>query len=437
MNNERPLEEIIGERSFAVLLQTAVQPLSRLCNTLAGQPSTKWGKRHFYQLSIEADSLESFLDDYGARFNRTYSLLRELVASLRWFSLAGFSLSHVEGRLETYGIESALSAGEFSNFRACMEDARKGVGEVLEKLSAQIRKETGLLGLSWGEEIFPENNLGGGMPRHRLPRNVGQEDLLEEKERIAEIAAKYEVACLMLAELRARPLENPKERAELLNLVCSETQARVYEATVHNLQSSYDTFVKNTVAEGSDARLPRLRGHMSVTLHLLEAVTFLTHFVERHENDQRSEAADMHLSRLVDRAAVEHIILNDLLMGAILVLTRGQSLAHEILADYTNVQELTVDLPPDLRLHARPASLIVNVVAHHGTPVELEVSGQRCNAGSILELLVTLGSHPDARRLLFRGDENPLRDIRLLFEHGMGEHGMNLLPPVLSYLRSG
>jgi hypothetical protein len=79
--------------------------------------------------------------------------------------------------------------------------------------------------------------------------------------------------------------------------------------------------------------------------------------------------------------------------------------------------------------------LIVGIVGHFGTPVEFEVQGHKCNAGSILELLVTVGSHPDARRFVFRGDENPLRDIGLLFQNGLGEHGLDRLPERLSYLR--
>ena len=65
----------------------------------------------------------------------------------------------------------------------------------------------------------------------------------------------------------------------------------------------------------------------------------------------------------------------------------------------------------------------------------MEVEGHPCNAGSILELMVAVGSHPEARRFTFSGDEHPLRDIGLLFEHGLGEHGLDRLPGVLSYLR--
>jgi phosphotransferase system HPr (HPr) family protein len=114
---------------------------------------------------------------------------------------------------------------------------------------------------------------------------------------------------------------------------------------------------------------------------------------------------------------------------------RGRQSAEALLRAYTNLQELVVELPDDLKLHARPAALIVGIVNRYATPVELEVDGRRCNAGSILDVLVTVGSHPDARKYLFRGDENPLRDIGLLFENGLGEHGIDSLPAELHYLR--
>jgi hypothetical protein len=64
------------------------------------------------------------------------------------------------------------------------------------------------------------------------------------------------------------------------------------------------------------------------------------------------------------------------------------------------------------------------------------VAGYRCNAGSILDLLVAVGSNPDARRYVFRGDVHPLRDIGVLFESGLGEDGIENLPASLHYLKS-
>lgn len=433
---ERSLEEIIQERAFAGLLQTHAQPFFRLCNTLGRQPCDTWAKKHFHQIVSAADSLESYLDDYGARFNRTYAALREQVASLRWFAMAGFSLAHLDGRLASYDLEASMSAQEFAEARDSIRSARSFIDETVRTLLEQIVHECDALGLERTPELYPEQHIEGVAPRQRLPRNVGQEDLVDENQKIAEVASKYLACCDMLEDLGVRTLEDPVKRDELLARCCSEARARVYEATVHNLQSTYDTNIKNSVVEGRDNRLPRLRGHLSTALHLLEAVTFLTHFVERHEGGQRNEAVERRITQVVQRARVQYVILNDLLADAVRFMVSGRGIAEELLQTYTNLQELVVELPDELKLHARPASLIVGIVGHYGTPVELELNGQRCNAGSILELLVTIGSNPDAHRFVFRGDENPLRDIGLLFRHGLGERGMDALPPQLGYLRS-
>ena len=256
-----------------------------------------------------------------------------------------------------------------------------------------------------------------------------------EEQRIAEVATKYKEACGMLEDLGIKRLGDPVRREEYLAAHFSEERSRVYEATVHNLQSAYDTFIKNTVIESRDARLPRLRGHISVALHLLEVATELIHFVERHEAEERTRDAARRLSALVSREDVRQLTLDVLLYWAGRVLTSAEPLATELLPAYMDLSELQVELEGDIVLHARPASLIVGIVNHHGTAVEMEVEGATCNAGSILELMMTVGTHPEARSFVFRGDAQPLRDIQLLFENGVGERGLDALPEELDYLR--
>jgi phosphotransferase system HPr-like phosphotransfer protein len=162
----------------------------------------------------------------------------------------------------------------------------------------------------------------------------------------------------------------------------------------------------------------------------------MTHFVDRHESGMRNDVVERRIGALVRREDVRDITLNHLLYWAAQFMRRGRTLAEDLLPSYTNVQVLEVELAEDLTLHARPAALIVGIVNRYGTPVEMEVEGKKCNAGSILDLMVTVGSRPDVRRFIFRGDVNPLRDIQLLFQSGIGESGIDGLPAALSYLRS-
>ena len=426
------LEELVEERQFVGILQTHAGSFFRLSNTLLGVKRKLWNKKHIFQLINEADSLESFLDDYGARYNQTYAFLTEVVASIRGFASAGYSLTHMLGRMDSYGLD--VPEEEYGEAKAAIQKAKTFIRQSLVRMMEAVREEAVKLGVEISPQGFPEDSFKRVSARRRLPRNVGQADLVDEEQKIAEVATKYLQACAMLAEIGIQPIEDPDARRKFFANACTEEQARVYEATVHNLQSFYDTHIQNTVLEGRDPRLPRLRGHVSTGLHLLQTVTHLVHFIERHEDEVRSEDVKRQIGQLVRRQRVQEVTLNSLLVYANRFLQLAAKDAEALLPAYTDVQELEVEVPTEVTLHARPVSLIVGIVQRYGTPVQMEVAGQRCNAASILELLVCVGSHPEERTFRFHGDVRPLLDIRLLFESGLGELGTDSLPDQLDYL---
>jgi len=428
------LEQVIPEGAFASLLERQGDMLFRLAETLVGRADADWTRRHFFQLVSEADSVEAFLDDFGARHNRAFAHLRELVASVRGFALAGFSISHLASRLDGY--PNVLSTGEAAAASDSVRRVHAFLQRTVRRLLAAVLDESRKLGVKLPSEPFPEERWREDGPRRKLARNMGQDELASDEQKTAEIASKFVHAAGLFEELAPRRIAVEHERESWLQRHCSEEHARSLEATVHNLQSAYDTWVKGTTIEAGDPRLPKLRGHASAALHLMEATTQLTHFVERHERTGRDDATARRIAALVSQSEVRDITLNHMLVHAAVYMRRGRSVAEDLLPSYTNVQEIDVELREDVMLHARPAALIVGIVHRYGTPVEMVVEGRRCNAGSILEMMVTVGSAPDARRFRFRGDEHPLRDVALLFQHALGEDGLDLLPQELAYLRS-
>ncbi|MDP6538042.1 MAG: HPr family phosphocarrier protein [Planctomycetota bacterium] len=433
--SETSIDEIVTEQAFTRSLSVQGEMFFRLANSMLGLDHPGWSRRHLYQVVSEAHALESFLDDHGARDNRTFHQLRELVASIRGLAQAGFCLRHLSGRLESYGVQATLSDEAGGAMEAAIVGARDFVEAGVGSLLKASREEAEAVGVRLPSDGFPSERYLPDSLRSRLPRNLGEEVIDEEAQRIAEVASKYLQVSEMFDGIGVRPLADPEACERFLSQRCTEEQARVYEATVHNLQSAYDTHIKNTVLEGEDDRLPRLRGHASAALHLLEAVTLLAHFVERHEASDRQEGAVSRIDGLVSRREVRDLTLNALLCWAQRLIEMGRPLAEDLLPSYTNVQELAVELEPGLVLHARPMSLIVRIVGHHGTPVEMEVGGTVCNAGSIMDLMVAVGSNAASTEFRFRGDEHPLRDIGALFEHSLGEGGLSTLPDELSYLR--
>jgi phosphotransferase system HPr-like phosphotransfer protein len=429
------IDQVVSEEAFAAQLSDPAEMLLRLADRLLRTSQDHWTRRHYFQLVSEAETVEAFLDDHGARRNRGYHELRELVASVRWLSSVGFSLRHLHGRVASYGTALDRLPALADDFQAALDSGTDFVRASLCALLAAIVDEARRLGVHIPTESFPEARFAAQHSRQHLPHNLGEEEIQEDQQKIAEVASKYLEVCHMLDGIRLPEQLDADAREDWFRSRCTEERARVFEATVHNLQSAYDTYIKGTVLEAKDHRLPALRGHASAAFHLLEGVTMLVHFVERHETQREGDGSSARVSSLVDRTQARAITLDVLLTWASRFMELGRPLAEELLPSYTNVQELEVVLPDDLVLHARPASLIVGIVNHHGTPVEMELEGRACNAGSILDLMVTVGSHPEARRFRFRGDEKPLLDVQRLFECGLGEGGLEALPPELDYLR--
>jgi phosphotransferase system HPr-like phosphotransfer protein len=428
---EPSIEKVVPEEDFRRLLAERATPLLETCAAPGG---SAWTKRRFFDLSLETDEVEALLDDYGARTNRRFSAFTELVASIRGFSLAGMSLRHLVQRLAGYGVLDAIGERRAS----AHDDLGLALQFVEAKLSGLMRalldegRRISVTELAQGEGQAPVDRT---VRRFRLPHNIDLDRIEDEEQRIAEVATKFLDTAEALRAVRIDRLEDELERETFLAEHCTEVNARNWEASVHNLQSSYDTYVKNTVLETGDPRLTTLRGHISASLHVLQAVTHLTHFVERHSGGLRSEAAEAVIQSVVTRGEVRDVTLNRLLVWAWTFMDSGTELASSLLPSYTNVSQVTLYLREGVHLHARPASLVVAVVQHHGTPVELEIAGASCNAGSILELMVAIGSNPEAREYIVRGDERPLRDLMALFAADLGESGLEGLPDSLGYLR--
>lgn len=434
---EVSLEELIAEQEFARLLAEECTSLRSLVAGLHASASPSWTKRQYFLLIHEANTLESFLDDHGAKYNRAFAYLRELVASIRWIALSGYSLQHLHDRLHSYRVKEWMAAPLVRSLGDSLQQALDAAGEWSIRLTTAIEEEFASLGIAAPAGAGTQVGANRAEVRRRLPRNIGQADLENEEQKIAGVAARFIEACDLFSEIGVRRFTDADELDQFFRKHCTEAKIRVFEATIHNLQSTYDTHIQNSVLESKDERLPRLRGCVSVSLHAIEAALYLTHFLERHEDEVR-EAGDFtsRIRALVDPALLRRIVVNDLFRLANDVLQSGLELAEALVPTYTNVQELILRLADDTTLHARPAALIVGIVNHHGTPVELEVAGKRCNASSILELLVAVGSNPDQREFTFHGDEKPLADIKLLFESRLGEDGLESLPSALEYLRT-
>ncbi|MFT7669832.1 MAG: phosphotransferase system HPr-like phosphotransfer protein [Planctomycetota bacterium] len=434
--SETSLDKIISEERFAEVLGAEAEMFFRIANSVQQESGRQRRRQYLYQLGIEADLVESFLDDHGAKHNESFCFFRELVASVRGFAQVGFALEHLDRRFDSYGTLLHQVLEDREAFLSSITQASAFVVESIFSLLDAIRSEADLFGVQIPAKLFPEERYTTGLVNLQLPHNLGDEEIEDDGHKIAEVASKYLQVCAMFREAGVRAIHDPVRREEFFARACNEQRARVYEATVHNLQSAYDTHLLGSTLERSDDRLPSLRGHASAAFHLLEAVTGLVHFVERHEAGARVDDQKRRIGECISRERAREVTLNNLLYWSSELILLGGPLAREILSSFSNLQELVLEVPEGITIHARPASLIVAIVNHHDMPVEMEVDGKVCNAASILEVLINAGSNAEESRYTFRGDAGALADLDALFQCGLGERGLDEFPDRLGYLRS-
>jgi len=433
---DESLSKIMEEKDFREIFDRKIAGLFRIHNfVLAQAPAVPLSKRFYSCLMEESRELKNSLDDFEARSNRRYSFFTEIILSVVSFSAAGYLVKHLLTRYPRYGLRDERpvyvayheKAQSFANF----------VHATILRLLEAAREEATRLGAALPTESLDESSFTDPVPRRHLPHDVD--------DRVSEIAEGEVpvVANLFLQfadrfDTTARPSDTSVGAIkEFVETNCADEQVRRWEAAVYVIQRKYDTLVKNTAWDSREEDLRALRGHVSMVLHHIELLRYLGHFVEHLDGGVKYEAAGKALGRLIDRDALLRHTYHYAYEMTLWYVNRGREIARLLLERYTRILEMKLELPSNTILHARPASLIVGVVHHYGTPVTMRMGSSSCDASSIMQVMMTIGNHPEERVVAFRGDEKPLGDLRRLFESNLGEDGLDALPEELAYLRPG
>jgi hypothetical protein len=432
-----PLVAVFSEADFAPLLWERIAPLVELFHQIEGRNGARVPKRMISAIQDKAHEIETFLDDYDARGNRRFAPITEFVACVRGFAEFERTIQHVISRFSGYhaGKPTELD-GEF------LEEASRTLAfanlSLRKLLAATVKEVASMAGRRVRRPSRARKASHEPLPRVRLPHDVAELPSLHEESKIAELGALYLAHKHTLDKLSdRRRFDDVKKMRRYVLEVSDEEQCRFFQTRIHNLQSKYDTFVKSTEAEKKDVDLRRFRGFVSITLHLMECMTQLVHFYERHENDIRGEEVKNRVAALIDKDQVLDRAVNFCLYFAHSYLNAGAPLADELVKRYTSQDRIDLELPPGVVLHIRPAALIAGIVKHHGTPVNVSIGRDTKYAGSVLDMLMAAGANAGVRTMTFEGDRRPLEDIRKLFEHRLGEDGLAGFPKELSYLRPG
>ena len=412
----------------------------RYCKFLADESSTYSviSKRLYAALIANSQLLEDFLDFHGAKNNTDWYFFRELSATVRHLSLASYSQKHILNRLIFYDLV------DMENFRREGEATAAFLTNTLRKLAPVIISEARRLDIPEPSDPIDIDSFPEVVTGDLLEYNIDDDNRDLQKKHIVNIASEFIRIAKNLNQFR---FYEPYDIGEIRAIVpdkINEVAVRSFEMLVHNLQSSFDTYVIHGGYRFGNRKLKQLRGNFSAVFHLLQIMGRLLHFYERHLYDAGYKniykQVQDHLASLVDAEALLERTINYGLYYTCHFLNVGTKLAGEILNENIERSSITVGIPVKLGFHSRPSLMVAKIVQHYGGEVEMVVGDARFDASSVLDIQWAGGKiqKEALTRVGFEGDTRALRDLEILAGVNYGEDTMGKgvpLPKELKYLK--
>jgi phosphotransferase system HPr-like phosphotransfer protein len=426
--------------SFAEKVQLFSHDYLKCCLYISDlqKPNIVFTQKLYSTLISTSMLLEDFMDFHGAKNNKNWYFYRELTAAVRHLSLAANFQKHISNRLGYYDL---VDVGEFSKEG---EKTLDFLIRALMKMAPVIIKEAQRLEIRLPETRFSAADFPSVVTHQMLDYDIDDEDKDQQKKNIVKISSEFLDIAKSFDQLK---FYDPYPFKEILNIVpakVNEVEIRRYEMLVHNLQSSFDTYVIHGGFRFGNRELKRLRGYFSVVFHLLQMVGRLLHFFERHLHEagykNNYKKVQIRLWKLVNPKTLLDRTINYGLFYACDFFTTGIELAQEILNENIERSSIEVGVPVKLGFHSRPCLLVAKVVQHYGGQVELVVGSDRFDASSVLDLQWAGGKiqKENLTTVVFEGDSRTLKDIQILAGVNYGEDTMGKgvsLPKELGYLK--
>jgi phosphotransferase system HPr-like phosphotransfer protein len=397
-------------------------------------------KKLFSKLIINSHILEDFLDFHGAKKNSEWLFYRELGALVRHIALACYSQRHILNRLTFYRLEYAgheLFKQEAIDTLRILQDSLKLAAPVIlaEARRLQITIPRSGYNLSYFPGISSTQQLDHNIDEF-TPRDNQKKNLTRISSEFLDLVKAFEAFSFY-------ERYDVKDIKQLVPEKINEVNIRSFEMKVHNIQSSFDSYVVKTQSAEENMLLDQLRSHFSIVFHILQVMGRLLHFYERHLYDVGFKDVYMRvrqsLAQLIDPDVLLDRAVNFCLFYAWKFLSSGKQVASHILNKNMETSSVEVSIPMDRGFHSRPSLLVAKIVQHYGGEVILQVGTDHFDAASVLDIQWAGGKikKENIETVVFTGDSRALHDLVILAGVNYGEDHMGKgtpLPRQLSYL---
>jgi phosphotransferase system HPr-like phosphotransfer protein len=433
-------QKTVCDISFSEKVRIFSHDYLKACIYISGFTSSRYlfTKKLFSDLIASSQVLEDFLDFHGAKNNKEWFFYRELTAAVRHLSLGGYSQTHILNRLDFYGLPDTKA------FEKEGTSTLYFIRKTIMKLAPIILNEARRLNIPIPVQSYDMAEFPGIITGEMLDFNIDDTDKDQQKKHIVKIASEFLSIAASFDPLRFYEPYNFQEILKIVPEKVNEVNMRRFEMLVHNLQSSFDTYVIHGGYRFGNRKLKDLRGFFSVVFHLLQMIGRLLHFYERHLHKAGYKniykKVQDRLSEVIDPEELLDRTINYGFYYVCHFLTTGKELAREILNENIERSSIMVGVPVKLGFHSRPSLLVAKIVQYYGGQVELCVGQDRFDASSVLDIQWAGGKiqKEDISEVVFEGDARALKDIEILAGVNYGEDTMGKgipLPKELKYLK--
>ncbi|MBU0969631.1 MAG: HPr family phosphocarrier protein [Proteobacteria bacterium] len=397
-------------------------------------------KKLYSKLITTSHILEDFLDFHGAKKNKEWVFYRELSASVRHLSLACYSQRHLLNRFKFYRLESSHK----EMFKREAMDTLRIIQDSLKLAVPVILEEARRLDITIPKTGYDLSYFPGISSSQHLDHNIDDFNAKDQqKENLTRIASEFLEVIKDFEQFSFYERYDLKEINRLVPGKINEVIIRSYEMRIHNIQSSFDSYVVNSESSSDNIILDQLRSHFSIVFHILQVMGRLLHFYERHLYDigfkDVYKNISVALSELIDRDVLLDRAVNFCLFYAAKFLSSGKEVAFQIINENMETSTIHVGIPKDRGFHSRPSLLVAKIVQHYGGEVKLQVGEDFFDASSVLDIQWAGGKikKEEIEIVAFTGDSRALDDLVILASVNYGEDHMGKgipLPKELSYL---
>ncbi len=397
-------------------------------------------KKLYSKLINTSRILEDFLDFHGAKKNKEWVFYRELASTIQHLSMACYSQRHVLNRLNFYSFDNDYE----ETFKQEAVDTLKILQNSIKLAGFSAIDEARRLNINVPETGYNSSFFPGISSSQQLDHNIDDFSYNhKQQQNLTRIATEFLEVIKEFDQFAFYERYDLKKIHELVPEQINEVTIRRYEMLIHNIQSSFDSYVVNIKSSSDKLMLDQLRSHFSIVFHILQVLGRLLHFYERHLYDTGFKDVyknvSISLSYVIDPAVLLDRSVNFCMFYAWKFLSSGKAIASQILNENMETSLIEVTIPKDRGFHSRPSLLVAKIVQHYGGEVKMIVNSDIFDAASVLDIQWAGGKikKEEIENVQFKGDLRALNDLKTLASVNYGEDHMGKgipLPKELSYL---